>query len=238
MLNQGSHSFLLWQSCAWDRVGQEPCSTLLWLLPPTVTRTGMGTQSCWSRSSQGGCNWTGCLPHISVCAQPLFCIPCSWDMPVRVLLVQSRLMIQLSYVGNLVTSTASKGAAGSAWRWKLFAFSPVKRWQILPGMYQQVPSLTPRLTFAAASPWIAVISGGASSSEGSIHNYSKEAADVQVLEAPQYQITAGTKIMLLFPLLKKWRPTEKSEGREAPTLLLVSQDLRQQSFGAQRHHYC
>lgn len=38
-----------------------PCCALRFL-PPTVTRTGVGTQSCWSRSSQGGCSWTGCLP--------------------------------------------------------------------------------------------------------------------------------------------------------------------------------
>lgn len=89
------------------------------------------------------------------------------------------------------------------------------------------PPPSPPMTFATALLQIVAVSRGEHSPGDSSHNHCKADAWIWVLAAPQYQITAGTQLIPLFPLLKTWRPTEKSLMREAQTVLLTSQDKRQ-----------
>lgn len=83
----------------WQGEGQGRVPSAAGAVPPHDAAAG----GCPGRAGRA-------CTHVAVCAQPPVCTPRPQNTPGCILFIfQSRLMIRLSYLGNLITSTVSAG---------------------------------------------------------------------------------------------------------------------------------
>lgn len=208
-------------------------------------------------------NWPTCPePLISRTLETQFCSWLLWAAPkprasvsfvgarrnqeVILFIWQSRLKIQLSYLGDSVTSTVSVVVGKDEQH-----LGPSRHISPLLKPYPSALCLhdtcllsldetddkicqgctdtlthSPLTSSVAALLQIVAVSRGARLIGGLHPSPGSRGCTYPSPDAPQYHNTAGTELIPMFPLLKTWRPTEKSQMREVLTTLPTSQDKR------------